>query len=306
MYIIGIDHGNAAMKTAHISFQSGIVEYEYEPYTRKNLLEYEGKYYVCGTGRQPLQKNKTVNERYFLLTLAALAKELQYRRISSHVDVYLAVGLPLTDYGRDKSEFRKYLNRKHPVRFRYEGKEYEVNIRNVFVYPQAVAAIALHSDMLKSEPSVIVADIGGWTVDLMRIDHGLPDASTCRSLELGMIRCMDEIIEQVRRSVGISVTAAQIETVLHGETCSMEHRVKQLIEKEGKRYAERLLLSIAESGFDAKAMPIIFMGGGATLIKRHVEPSFALCRPIVLEDVSINAKGYEHLCGALTGGERDE
>ncbi len=29
-----------------------------------------------------------------------------------------------------------------------------------------------------------------------------PNAATCRSLELGMIRCIDEVKEQVRRDVG--------------------------------------------------------------------------------------------------------
>ncbi len=52
--VIGVDHGYAAMKTAHFSFPSGIVAYEYEPYTHKNVLEYSGKYDVVGSGRQPL------------------------------------------------------------------------------------------------------------------------------------------------------------------------------------------------------------------------------------------------------------
>ena len=40
--IIGVDHGYAAMKTAHFSFPTGLVEYEHEPYTKKDVLEYDG------------------------------------------------------------------------------------------------------------------------------------------------------------------------------------------------------------------------------------------------------------------------
>ena len=54
--IIGVDHGYAAMKTAHFAFPSGLVAYEHEPYTLSNVLEYGGKFYVAGSGRQPLQK----------------------------------------------------------------------------------------------------------------------------------------------------------------------------------------------------------------------------------------------------------
>ena len=56
---IGVDHGYAAMKTAHCSFPSGLAEYEHEPYTQKNVLCYDGKYYVVGSGRQPLQFQST-------------------------------------------------------------------------------------------------------------------------------------------------------------------------------------------------------------------------------------------------------
>ena len=74
--ILGIDHGYAAMKTAHCVFTSGLVAYEHEPYTRQNVLEWQGHWYVVGSGRQPLQKDKTRTEDYYFLTLAALAKEI--------------------------------------------------------------------------------------------------------------------------------------------------------------------------------------------------------------------------------------
>ena len=70
---IGVDHGYAAMKTTHCAFPTGLVGYEHEPYTQKDVLEYGGKFYVVGSGRQPLQKDKTATEDYYLLTLAAIA-----------------------------------------------------------------------------------------------------------------------------------------------------------------------------------------------------------------------------------------
>lgn len=76
--VIGVDHGYAAMKTVHFSFPTGLVEYEHEPYTQKDVLEYGGRYYVVGSGRQPLQRDETQTEDYYLLTLAAIAKELEY------------------------------------------------------------------------------------------------------------------------------------------------------------------------------------------------------------------------------------
>ncbi len=64
----------------------------------------------------------------------------------------------------------------------------------------------------------------GWTVALMRLDNRIPNAASCRSLELGMIRCIDEISEQVRRLFGLSMTTAQIESALRGSSGGMDER----------------------------------------------------------------------------------
>ena len=297
---IGIDHGYFAMKTKNFSFPTGLVEYDHEPYTSKDVLEYGGKYYVVGSGRQPLQKDKTVTADYYLLTLAAIAKELEYRGAERTAAVHLAAGLPLTSFGRDKKKFRAYLLRDgKPVSFRYEGISYTVTVSEVSLFPQGYAAVLTQSELL-DEPSVIVADIGGWTVDLMRLDNRIPNAATCRSLELGMIRCLDGISEQIRRKLGLSMTAAQIETVLRGGVSSVGENAKQIIHREAGTYVRRLLSAITESGLDTRAMPAIFLGGGAALLKRHVGGTDGLCRPLILDDVCLNAKGYERLVGQVS------
>ena len=298
--IIGVDHGYAAMKTAHFSFHTGLVAHEHEPYTLSNVLEYGGKYYVVGSGRQPLQKDKTQTEDYYLLTLAAIAKELAYRNVGIAADIHLAAGLPLTSFGRDKKVFRDYLCRGgKPVSFRYEGQEYSIAIRKVALFPQGYAAVLTQSILL-DEPSVIVADIGGWTVDLMRLDNRIPNASTCRSQELGMIRCLDEIGEQIRRTLGLSMTAAQMESVLRGDAVHINEDARKIIDRQADAYVHRLLSAITESGLDTRAMPAVFLGGGAALLKRNVSAADGLCRPVILDDVSLNAKGYERLAERLT------
>ena len=299
---IGIDHGYAAMKSPHFSFPTGLVQYEHEPYTSKDVLEYSGKFYVVGSGRQPLQKDKTLTEDYYLLTLAAVAKELACRKADATASVHLAAGLPLTGFGRDKKKFRAYLLRDgRPVFFRFEGIAYTVRITEVSLFPQGYAAVLTQPELL-NEPSVILADIGGWTVDLMRLDNRIPNAATCRSLELGMIRCLDEIAEQVRRSLGLSMTAAQIESVLRNDASSVDGRAREIIQREADAYAHRLLSAITESGLDIRAMPAVFLGGGAALLKRRVRATEGLCRPVILDDVCLNAKGYERLAGLLPRG----
>ena len=300
--VIGVDHGYAAMKTVHFSFPTGLVEYEHEPYTQKDVLEYGGRYYVVGSGRQPLQRDKTQTEDYYLLTLAAIAKELEHRGAEHTASVHLAAGLPLTSFGRDKKSFRSYLYRDgSAIPFRYEGQDYTVTIQEVSLFPQGYAAVLTQTELL-DEPSVIVADIGGWTVDLMEVDNQVPNAATCRSLELGVIRCLNEISEQLRRTLGLSLTNAQIESVLRGVPSSLSREVRELIQKEAERYIARLLSAIQECGMDYRAMPMVVLGGGASILARHVSPRAGLCGLFTLEDDKRNAQGFQRLCEQMSAG----
>lgn len=167
------------------------------------------------------------------------------------------------------------------------------------LFPQGYSALALYPEYLKDEPSVLLVDIGGWTVDLMRLDNAVPNAATCRSLELGVIRCMDEILEQIRRNTGLSVTETQIERVLHRIPSSMPAEVVSLIERQGRLYIEKILSAITEAGFDLRAVPSVFMGGGASIFQHRVSEKDRLCRPIYLTDIHANAAGYERIVGKM-------
>ena len=95
--IIAIDHGYYAIKTRNCSFPADITPFgDREPYTRQNVLTFGGCFFVCGSGRQPIQRDKTANDNYYLLTLAAIAQELQARGAPRECGVTIAAGLPLT------------------------------------------------------------------------------------------------------------------------------------------------------------------------------------------------------------------
>jgi plasmid segregation protein ParM len=43
----------------------------------------------------------------------------------------------------------------------------------------------------------------------------------------------------------------------------------------------------------------VIMGGGASILKRHVTPQDRLCRQIYLTDIHANASGYERIVGQM-------
>ena len=93
--IIGIDHGYGNMKTANFCFPTGIIAYDSEPLFTADMLVYDGKYYLIGEGHKEFAPDKIKDEDYYILTLAAIAKELKAEGITK-ADVHIAAGLPLT------------------------------------------------------------------------------------------------------------------------------------------------------------------------------------------------------------------
>ena len=95
--LIAIDHGNKNIKTAHHIFTSGLTESEARPPFGDAVLQVGGKYYMLSEQRIPYLRDKTVDDRFFILTLFAIALELEVADISpvdDVVDIQLAVGLP--------------------------------------------------------------------------------------------------------------------------------------------------------------------------------------------------------------------
>ena len=121
--VIGIDHGWSMMKTVTQVFVTGVKEITTTPALFGDVLEYDGKYYKIGTVRQEVKDTKVEDDSFYLLTLAAVAKELKKRGLSD-AKVFLAVGLPLTRFGAERNNFIKYLTKNKRVDFRYENEAY--------------------------------------------------------------------------------------------------------------------------------------------------------------------------------------
>ena len=93
--LAGIDHGFSTIKTAHFVFENGVKELGGESTLLTNTMVLNDRYFKVGEGRLPLKDTKVEDGDYFLLTLAAIAKEMDYYGLSE-TEVYIAAGLPFT------------------------------------------------------------------------------------------------------------------------------------------------------------------------------------------------------------------
>ena len=96
--VIGIDHGWSKIKTVSEVFTTGVKEISTEPAFFDNIVQYNDVYYKVGGKRLEVRDTKVENDNFYLLTLAAAAKELN-RRGMRDANVLLSVGLPLIRFG---------------------------------------------------------------------------------------------------------------------------------------------------------------------------------------------------------------
>lgn len=291
--LIAIDHGNYAIKTPSYTFVSGLSEHTVRPPLADELMEYNGSFWTLSGKRLSYMRDKTQDERYFVLTLFAIAKELEdagHYMPTERID--LAVGLPPEHYGVLKDRFAKYFKRDGVIQFTYRDKPYSITIRHVMVFPQAYAALIPQSGKVLRASSVFVVDIGGYTTDVLLLRKGKLDSQFCRSLETGIITMNNEIVRKVGALHDMRIEDGHIRAVLSGEATILPEDVKETIRNETKNHAKEILDQLRELQVDLRANPAVFTGGGSILLRPFLEASPLVAHAEFVESPNANAQGY--------------
>ncbi|MCL1882709.1 MAG: ParM/StbA family protein [Defluviitaleaceae bacterium] len=310
---ISIDTGNKMMKTTRHMFHSGLVESKYLPSIGGDVLNYEGKTYTVADHNLPVLNDKSENDRYFLLSLIAIGKELSdeaeiMRQLTphDHIKVELLIGLPLLHHETYKERFAKYFsNRTGVIRFELNGKSFAIRIIGATVYPQAYAAAVTVFDKLKGSNIANIVDIGGYTVDCLKLEKFRPITTSCTSLYLGVNTLIQSINDQMRGAGGNDIANSVIEGILRKDPADLaEYSAKRIdtVTSAAAAHTERMLAEIEQKNFDLEEDKTVFMGGGSVLLKEYILQAEKAKKPIFIGDVHANAIGYEKLYNKKHGG----
>lgn len=295
--LFAIDHGNSAIKTPNFVFTSGLTDYPVKPPVETDVLEYAGTYWTLSGDRIPYMRDKTKDDRFFVLTLFAIAKELRERgNLEPLVEAELAVGLPPEHYEL-RNRFADYFKRG-TVQFVFNGIPISVMLRQILVYPQAYAAVVPQAPIIRQNPRTFVVDIGGFTTDVLLLRGVEPDMQFCRSLELGAIPMANSIIGRVSAHHDIKIDDDHIADVIQGRPTILPEDVQNDIHTAVKNYAAGILDKLRELQVDLRATPVIFTGGGAALFRSFLETSPQVAKAGFIADPKANAIGYGMLATA--------
>lgn len=301
--LVCVDHGNKQIKTTSRTFTSGLMESDTRPPFGDNIMLYNGKYYMLSDQRIPYIRDKTEDDRFFILTLFAIAYEINAsgRYTPEHlIDIQLAVGLPPAHYGTQYKRFAQYFLGRGVVGFEFGGRVYSICITEAVCFPQALAATApvFKQLQLGSVAKAIVIDIGGFTVDYLSLRCGSADWASCDSLESGVITLYNRLLSKIRADYDLLLEEADIDAILTDRGAEYGDEIRSLVERGAESFVADLFRTLRERGIELRTGKVIFVGGGSLLLRKQIENSGKIGTAIFVEEIGANAAGYGLLYAA--------
>lgn len=265
-----------------------VTQVDYTPLTNNGLLEYRGRKYIIGQGRLGKQATKTENDNYFLLTIAGIAKELNYQKREKTTHVELYAGVPLTMFGAERKAFREYLWHKEQLSFNFEGVHYCFYLDKVKIYAQCYAAIA---NRMGDMNRLRCVDLGSWTMDVLSVKDKIPMDKDAYTYEVGLITAFERIKKDGLPKVHCEIPEEDITDYIKGT--SVNDEFIPIIEKGLQEYADNVEAKLREIKVDLKHENIIYVGGGASVMKKFGRTKGRNIQYVT--DVKANAIGYRYL-----------
>lgn len=301
--LVCIDHGNKQIKTPSRTFTSGLMESDTQPPFGDSIMLYNGKYYTLSDRRIPYIRDKTEDDRFFILTLFAIAYEINASdRYTPEqlIDIQLAIGLPPAHYGTQYKRFAQYFLGRGVVGFEFGGRVYSICITEAVCFPQALAATApvFKQLQLGTAAKTTVIDIGGFTADYLSLRYGAADWVACDSLENGVITLYNRLLSKVRADYDLLLEETDIDAILTGRGAEYGGDIQRLVERGAESFVADLFRTLRERGIELRTGKVIFVGGGSLLLRKQIEGSGKVGAPVFVEEIGANAAGYGLLYAA--------
>lgn len=285
--IIGVDHGYGNIKTEHCVFLSG-VERTSAVLASDHLLEYEGQKYIIGENHLTYQGDKTGDDAFYILTLAAVAEELKHRGFAPDANIILAVGLPLAWTAAQRKTFREYLRKNENPEFEYMNTRYRLHIEKVKIYAQGLAESCLLDSL---DGDHMIADIGNGTMNIVRFADGMPLEKSIATEKYGVGTCVKNIRDELSRRFGRDIEERIIDRLICEGCSDKKDDITTVTDKLAREYAAEIIKKLEDYGYVEGYVKLHVFGGGGCLLKNYSKLSSQLGVEFN-DDICANAKSY--------------
>ena len=251
---------------------------------------YGNRFYLIGEGHKEFLADKTRDNDYYVLALAAIAREMNIKKLTSG-RIRIAAGLPLTWVSGQRDDFKNYLLQNRSVEFSFRNTNYSIEVVGVDVFPQGFAAVA---DRLADFKGVnMLCDIGNGTMNIMFINEKKPVPGNMFTEKFGTHQCLLAARENVMRVHHTTVDDTIINRVFRFGTADINEKYLKTITDTATEYVEGIFQRLREHEYNPELMRLYVLGGGSCLIRNF--GTFDKERVTINDDICATAKGYEYL-----------
>ena len=151
--------------------------------------------------------------------------------------------------------------------------------------------------------TVMMADIGNGTMNIMQLQNGRPDEKHCWTEVMGVNQCVLTAKKQMMDKYGIDLPEVTIEKYLRTGSSKLRQEYLDQLRSIVRGYVTGLFDSLRAHGYDSRMMSLYIMGGGGCLVKNF--GAYDRESVIFIDDLHASAKGYEYMTlGMLWSRER--
>lgn len=310
---IAVDQGNFNVKSfgpnaSTEPFPTGLNHHgNVPPPMTVGSMMVNGQYYSITNDRLQARRDKTSDEDYYVLTLAAIANELRGAfpgGTEYECNVALALGLPVEHLSLRlggvllRERYRTFFsNSGNPIHFVSDGITFDIRIVDVGVYAQSIsAAIAdshIYEQMLKSTRAYII-DIGGGTTNVISIINRKPQNPGITLEEMGVLELFKQAHRTIMEDCSRNIDDFMIDAIMQGKK-SCPANIQESIERAKGEFVKKLILELEARKVDLYMGYICMVGGGSVLLynafQRYVA-NVGNTDIVLIPDVKANAKGY--------------
>lgn len=274
MYTIGIDLGNANVKTSEgIIFESKVKTGITNMNESDIKVKYEKIDYTVGSydGALNIRKNKHAKKAYKISLLTAIAKSVKDTTINCNI----VVGVPVEEFN-DKEftkEIKDTLESFGSEDITVNGVAKKINIENVEVFCES-AIVFSDKDRFKNEKTLVI-DFGGSTIDVSYW-NGLR-LSKARTYKEGMITLYENVIKAINNEFGTNISSNLASDMIGKNKYEIGQEIKDIkfIDAVVEDYVDGLTSYINQYFPVESANSIQLIGGGAIQLAKRLKDEYS-------------------------------
>ena len=125
-----------------------------------------------------------------------------------------------------------------------------------------------------------IIDIGGFTIDVLKLRSGHPDLAVVESFEKGVITLYHGIASKCNALYARVLEDCDIDEVIRNQPTVLPGEVQQLIRTMTSDFLTEFYNFLRERGVDVSTSKCVFAGGGSLLLRGMIERGNKVAFPI--------------------------